>query len=220
MEQKKNKKRITAKIALMLGVVLLVLWGVLGTGASLAWFTDEDVELKNVFNFAEFDMELEYKNHNMDKYEPVDLDTNIFAEDALYEPGYTQLVYLKVKNVGEAEFKYKLSLDVRDYTLGKNIFGGDIYLPDHLRYGVLFSDSDEGLTRALAQESAKEKMEFLKLNTYTLNDEVVVAPGEERYVAVVVYMPESVDNVANFRGDVVPEVKLGVTVFAHQLGMN
>jgi hypothetical protein len=41
--------------------------------------------------------------------------------------------------------------------------------------------------------------------------------GEDaHYAALVVYMPEEVNNVANYRGASVPKVKLGITVHAQQ----
>ena len=36
------------------------------------------------------------------------------------------------------------------------------------------------------------------------------------YAALIIYMPEEVGNVANYRGITQPEVKLGITVFAQQ----
>ena len=52
----KNKK--FTKVAFALSICLLVLWGVLGTGTSIAWFMDETPELVNSFEFADFDLEV------------------------------------------------------------------------------------------------------------------------------------------------------------------
>ena len=41
---------------------------------------------------------------------------------------------------------------------------------------------------------------------------------ETAYVALIVRMPEEVDNQANYRGEVVPEVDLGLIVRATQQG--
>ena len=42
--------------------------------------------------------------------------------------------------------------------------------------------------------------------------------GLTRYAALVVFMPEDVDNVANYRDDVPPTVELGIAVYAQQAG--
>ena len=43
-----QKKKPFKKIALALSLCLILLWTVLGTGASLAWFTDTDEEVKKL----------------------------------------------------------------------------------------------------------------------------------------------------------------------------
>ncbi len=212
----KTERRLTARIALALGVLLFVLWSILGTGVSLAWFTDETQVVKNVFNFATFDFEVSYKNDTVTDYAPVEIDTNIFGDEALYEPGYTQVVYLKVKNISGISMNYRLSADIRSVTVGRSIFGSDIYLPNYLRYGVVFGDAEADLTRESARETAENEMEELTLNSYSEWDSVTLSPGEERYVTLIVYMPEHVDNFANYRGDAVPSVEMGLTVYAEQ----
>lgn len=214
---KLNKiKKYTAKIALAVGMLSLIVWGTLGTGTTLAWFSDESEEVVNVFNFATFDLELEYRNDEMTEYAPVVVDTNIFGDEALYEPGYTQLVYLKVRNASTIEMNYRLSIDARSVTTAKNVFGGDIYLPNYLRYGVLYSDAEPDMTREEAIERAQEEMQSLTLNAYSEWDSVTLAPGQERYVTLVVYMPREVNNFANYRGSTQPSVELGITVYAQQ----
>ena len=94
-----RKKNIPYKrIALALSLCALIIWGILGAGTSLAWFTDTSTELNNIFHFAEFDVEVSHRLTD-GKWEPVDSKTKIFDEEALYEPGYVQVVYLKVKNM-------------------------------------------------------------------------------------------------------------------------
>ena len=66
----------STKIALAVGIVLLTLWGLLGTGTSIAWFHDETEEVRNVFNFAVFDLNVEYRNHHMTDYDTLEIDTN------------------------------------------------------------------------------------------------------------------------------------------------
>ena len=102
---KRNIKKSYKRIAFALSLCLLVIWGILGTGTSLAWFTDTTPKIKNIFHFAEFDLEVSHLLDN-GEWEIVDEQTKIFDEEALYEPGYVQVVYLKVKNKGTRDFKF------------------------------------------------------------------------------------------------------------------
>lgn len=212
-----KNKRLTTKIALTIGVLLLILWSILGTGASLAWFKDDSPPIKNVFNFAEFDLALSYKNDIVTEYTPVELDTNIFGDEAIYEPNYTQVVYLKVTNNGTVDMRYRLSIDVRSVITAPGVLGNEIYLPNYLRYGVIFGNSEADLTRELAQAHSVKEMADLRFNIFSEWDEVTVAAGESRYVALIVHMPSGVGNEANYRGDTAPSVDLGITVYAEQI---
>ena len=152
----------------------------------------------------------------MTDYAPLETQTNVFLEDALYEPGYTQVVYLKVTNNGSVNMKYKLAIDSRSVTTAISVLGNEIYLPNHLKYGALFADSETMLNRQIAQDNAVINMAELRLNSFTKYDSIVVAPGQERYIALVVYMPTEVDNVANYRGATAPAVNMGLTIYAEQ----
>lgn len=209
-------KKNNIRIALVIGVVLLALWSLFGAGASIAWFHDETETVRNVFNFAVFDLDVEYRNHHMTDYDTLEIDTNVFGGEDLFEPGFTQVVYLRVRNASTVDMRYKLSVDQLDVTIGTNVYGQDIYLPNYLRYGVVFADGEEVLERDVARTIADKEMAELKLNDYSEWDTVALSPGDERYVAVVVYMPDTVDNVANYRGDNVPSVQMGLTIYAEQ----
>ena len=212
---KTNRKKLTTKIALTVGVLLLIVWSILGTSASLAWFSDESPVMENIFNFAEFDLEVQYRNRDMTEYAPLEMESNVFLDDALYEPGYSQVVYLKVINKGTVAMKYKVSVDVRNVTAGTSVLGNPIYLPNYLRYGVIFADAETILDREIAQQKATEDMADLDLNHFT--DSITVAPEGERYVALIVVMPTDVGNAANYRGDIIPTIDIGLTVFAEQV---
>ncbi|MBQ2863611.1 MAG: hypothetical protein IJE84_05485, partial [Clostridia bacterium] len=190
----------STNIALAVGIVVLTIWGLLGTGTSLAWFHDETEDVRNVFNFAVFDLDVEYRNHHMTDYDTLTIDTNVFGGEDLFEPGFTQVVYLKVKNASTVDMRYKLSVDEIDVTIGTSVYGQDIYLPNYLRYGVEFADGEEVLEREVARQIADRELSELRLNEYSEWDSVILEPGDVRYIAIVVYMPEEVDNTANYRG--------------------
>lgn len=215
------RKKSYTKIALTLSICLFVLWGLLGTGTTIAWFTDTSEVQKNTFFIGELDLVVSHKLEN-GTYEEIQSDTAVFNEEALYEPGYVQVVYLKVENKGDVPFEYKLAVDVNDVKVAQSVLGNDIYLPNYLRYGVLFGADEAWLTRetvkVIAEKEFPDETMNYPLNIYSERDSVVVQPNDERYIAIIVRMPETVDNVANYRGDIAPRVDLGITVKASQEG--
>ena len=69
--------------------------------------------------------------------------------------------------------------------------------------------------RLTARDSASNEWGALstwsKISPYTFDKEDVY-----HYAALIVYMPEEVGNVANYRGTDVPQLELGIKVFAQQ----
>lgn len=213
------KKRKWTKMALALSACIFVLWWALGTGATLAWFSDSDT-VRNEFQIGKLKINVSYRNDGMTEYMPLQGTTSAFNDGALYEPGYTQVVRLKIENHGDVDFKYKVAVTVEDFSVGKNIWGEEIYLPNYLRYAVVF-----GQTEADLQEQVKSRLEARKqasndwgmLGTWSEISPYTYDVGENaHYAALVVYMPEEVGNAANYRGFDVPQVKLGIAVFAQQ----
>ena len=217
-EGKAVKKIQYAKVALILSICIMLLWAMLGTGATIAWFTDVPDADENTFLVGKLDLAVEYKNDVVAEYTPVDSQTPVFNDEALYEPGYTQAVYLKISNNGNVAFDYRLSVDMLSYVDGINVDGSNLHLPEHLRFGVIFGATEAELDRALARENAVNDMEAYCLDTFSQKDTVTVEAGQVRYAALVVFMPEAVGNDANYRGGEVPQVDLGLTVYAQQAG--
>ena len=204
------------KIALALSFCALILWGALGTGASLAWFSDTSPDIQNVFHFADFDLEVSHRLPS-GEYAEVDSQTAIFDDEALYEPGYTQVAYLKVKNTGDRAFVFDTAITVNNYTPGNNVFHQPFLLQNHLKFGIITANTEAELlekvsTRAKAQAAATEK-----LGNYT-TDATQLEAEKETYMALIIYMPQETGNHANYRGQA-PTVSLGVIIEARQLGM-
>ena len=213
------KRRIFTKTALALSVCLMIIWCILGTGSSIAWFVDESPEIRNNFNFAEFKLVVSHKTEN--GYEEVKSNTKIFDDEALYEPGYVQVVYLKIENKGTVGFNYDLAVvpNLQTIVRAKNVYGQDIYLPEFLQFGVVFADTEAELTQKLANRSLTEQQATNALSSYTSEPGNLQAEGEA-FVAVIVRMPKEVGNVANYRDNNPPSIELGITVQAMQEGMN
>ena len=214
---KRNIKKSYKRIAFALSLCLLVIWGILGTGTSLAWFTDTTPKIKNIFHFAEFDLEVSHLLDN-GEWEIVDEQTKIFDEEALYEPGYVQVVYLKVKNKGTRDFKFYSSVNVNDCTVATNVFGSSFFLQDYLKFGVTVNYNENDMLNGVSDREVAKELAYKPLHNYH-TDTAVLKPQNEAYIALIVRMPEEVDNVANYRGDVKPNVELGITVKATQTNM-
>lgn len=221
-----NRRKFT-KIAFVFSMALIVLWSLLGIQSTIAWYKDETPVAKNTFDIQELDLVVYHKVG--DSWEEVDEDTKLFNEEALYEPGYTQVVYLKIENKGDVDFDYKMAVDMISFVPGESVLGNPIYLPNHLKFGAIIEKDEINLDRELAQSKARTDMhdgsemknEMLPLNTYSSEKgELDANLGEDSvdYAAIIIYMPEGVGNEANYRGDAIPEVQLGITVKASQRG--
>ena len=202
------------KIALAMSLVMMVIWGTLGTGTSLAWFTDTDNDVKNVFHFGSFELEVSHRLEN-GEWELVEQDTRIFNDEALYEPGYVQVVYLKVENKGTLPFDFKTAVSVTDYTVATNVFGQKFQLQDYLKFGLITAETEEKLFELVATRDLAEEVANMPLSNYA-SENTALAPGATTYMALIVRMPKSVGNPANYRGSVVPRVELGLIVTATQ----
>ncbi len=216
-------KKTYKKIALVFSLCLLILWGVLGTGASLAWFTDTSPEINNIFHFADFDLTVSYFDENKEWTE-IEADTTIFDNHALYEPGYVQIVYLKVENEGTVPFNFLTAVNVNGCIEATNAFGQPFMLQDYLKFGVITNIKEQDiLSGTLDREVAKnnatitvKEIADMPLHNYATTPAFLPSKGEA-YIALIVRMPEEVGNIANYRGTTVPKVELGVTVKAEQI---
>jgi hypothetical protein len=211
----KLKKHSVRKILLTLSLFLILLWVVLGAGTSLAWFADTSEAAHNVFNFAEFDLTVEYRDKN-GNYQDMEGATEVFDREALYEPGYVQVVYLRVTNKGTVPFRFKTAVRVTDYTEAINFFGQKFLLQNYLRFGMVSASSEAALDALVRPRENAVVYANTLLNNYPV-EHLQLQPKESAYIAVIVRMPEDVDNIANYRQEIIPRVELGLTVTATQL---
>lgn len=210
----KFNKSFFKKGALALSLCMFVLWLLLGTGTSLAWFTDTDAGVKNIFHLADFDLEVSHRLPD-GTYETIEGHTDIFNDEALYEPNYVQVAYLKVENKGSVPFDFRTAVNVVDYTVATNAYGQTFNLQDHLRFGLVFDETEEGMEEKVSTRAKAIAASNSKLNRY-YTDWAELEAGGTMYFALIVRMPKDVGNEANYRDDVVPTVELGVIVEAQQ----
>lgn len=217
------KRTTITKIALCCSICLMIFWAILGTGTSIAWFMDESPTAINTFDIGELNLVVSHKVGN--DYKEIKDDTKIFNQEALYEPGYVEVVYLKIENKGNVDFDYKLSVvpDLNSVVTAKNAYGQDIYLPEHLEFGLVLANSEAEVIqmvkdRQTAEQNAELPLdEYSALNTYDSAAHNLKVGGE-KYAALILRMPKEVNNVANYRGETPPSVELGLTVKATQEG--
>lgn len=203
------------RIALALSLCALIVWGILGTGASLAWFTDTSPEINNIFHFAEFDLVVSHRLTD-GKWQEVDSQTKIFDEEALYEPGYVQVVYLKVENKGTVPFEFSTAVNVNGCIEATNVFGQRFMLQDYLKFGLTVANTEEEMKNSIPNREKAVAIADLPLHNYD-TETAILAPGATKYIALIVRMPEEVGNIANYRGNTIPKVELGITVKADQI---
>ena len=209
------KKKPYKRIALVPTLCALIIWGIFGTGTSLAWFTDTSPEINNIFHLAEFDLVVSHRLTD-GKWEEVDSQTKIFDEEALYEPGYVQVVYLKVENKGTLPFEFHTAVNVNGCIQATNVFGQRFMLQDYLKFGITTANSENEMNNSVIDRNAAVKLADMPLHNYD-TETAVLNPDETKYIALIVRMPKEVGNVANYRGDTIPEVDLGITVKADQI---
>ena len=217
------KKMPYKKIALALSLCAVLIWAIFGAGTSLAWFADSSPELNNIFHFADFDLKVSYFDENKD-WSEIEADTKIFDEHALYEPGYVQVVYLKVENLGTVPFDFYTAVNVNGCIEATNVFGQTFMLQDYLKFGVITDVNETDILQGvLDREIAKENSQIpvkdiadMPLHNYD-TETATLQPDKSVCIALIVRMPEEVSNIANYRGDTVPEVELGITVKADQI---
>ena len=146
----------------------------------------------------------------------VDGETKIFDEEALYEPGYVQVIYLKVENKGTVPFNFHTAVNVNDCIVAKNVFGQQFMLQDYLKFGVVTADTEDEMKNSVPDRDAAVAIADMPLHNYSTNT-AELAAGGTKYITLIVRMPEEIGNVANYRGETVPRVELGITVKADQI---
>ena len=191
-----NNKRAT-KRALLTSVMALVMCVVMLVGTTFAWFTDTASTGVNKIQAGNLDVKLMYST-DMQTWKEATDQTKLFDDNALWEPGYTQVVYLKVVNAGNLALKYEAGFS-KNYTSnrGKNVNGDWYRVDNYLKIGTAETEtkfaSREAVWTAIA---ATEKT--LAKDVMLTNDWVTLKAREEsKPFAVAIYMPTSVGNEAN-----------------------
>lgn len=214
---RQEKKVGGTKRALLTSVLALVLSLAMLAGSTFAWFTDTASTGVNRIVSGNLDVGLEYWDKESGWLDAED-SKDLFDENALWEPGYTQIVYLKVKNNGNLALTYAMQITPVHETVGVNVDGEEFKLSDYIKFGwTTFTADENGTPVALDREAAQTGVgEGAQLGK-TLHRQVAepMKASAEELVALVAWMPENVGNEANY-STVQPTIELSLKVLATQ----
>ena len=204
----------TTKRSLLASVFALVLCVAMLVGSTFAWFTDTATTGVNKITSGKLDVKLSYaKDKNCTEWAEVKNTTKLFDDSALWEPGHTEVAYLKVENAGNLALKYQLSVNVANEVSGTNVNGESFNLSDYIKMGVVENQSTSFADRNAARTAVEATAQNIK--TSTVDGTIAANDTNAQYVALVVYMPETVGNEANY-GTKAPSIDLGVKLVATQ----
>ena len=209
MTSKSTKRAlITSALAILMCAAMLI-------GTTFAWFTDTASTAVNKIQAGNLDIELEYSK-DFTEWIKVNDTTKLFEESALWEPGRTEVVYLRVKNAGNLALKYTLGIYNLYENRGKNVAGDFYYLSNFVKLGAAEADAAYA-DRAAAISAVQDSAKTLK----SIGDTGVVgadlAVNNEKVYAMVLYMPTEIGNEANPKNKSwAAKVSFGIRVSATQ----
>lgn len=218
---RQEKKVGGTKRALLTSVLALVLSLAMLAGTTFAWFTDTASTGVNRIVSGNLDVGLQYWGVGEDgkkTWLTAENSEELFDENALWEPGYTQIVYLKVKNNGNLALTYAMQITPVHETVGVNVDGEQFKLSDYIKFGwTTFTADENGAPVALDREAAQTGVGDGAQLGKTLHRQAAepMEAGAEEMVALVAWMPENVGNEANY-STVQPTIELSLKVLATQ----
>ena len=215
---RQEKKVGGTKRALLTSVLALVLSLAMLAGTTFAWFTDTASTGVNRIVSGNLDVGLEYWGGAESGWLTAENSEDLFDKNALWEPGYTQIVYLKVENNGNLALTYAMQITPVHETVGVNVDGEEFKLSDYIKFGwTAFTVDGDGAPVALDREAAQTGVGGGAQLGTTLHRQAAepMEAGAEELVALVAWMPEDVGNEANY-STVQPTIELSLKVLATQ----
>lgn len=183
------KTKSTKRALLMSALALLACVSML-VGSTFAWFTDSVTSSNNKIVAGKLDVQLWMDTG--DGYEDISKATDSIFNmltnkaqnnnaDTLWEPGKTQVAYLKIVNGGTLALKYSVALKV--YDVEKD-------LHEVMQYAIT-PDATYGTVKAWDADNGKQVV----LGTQTVTDaDVAMNPGDEHVFALSIHMLEEAGN--------------------------
>ena len=187
----------TAKRALIFSVLATFLCVAMLVGTTFAWFTDSATTGTNQIQAGNLDVKLMYSK-DMVTWKEATAETQLFDNNALWAPGHTEYIYLKIVNNGTLNLKYSTEF-AHNYNVsrGMNVLGNRYYVGDYLKIGTAQVDAAFA-DDAAAQAAIAANEKALKKGVHFTEGLIPLAAGASTDpFAMVVYMPASVGNEAN-----------------------
>ena len=205
----KNRKILVSSMIMIISCCLLF------AGTTFAWFSDSVTSNNNIITAGNLDVELEY-SYDAKDWKTVDADTYVFNQEALWEPGYTEYVFLRVSNKGSLSLKYTLALRTAEQ-VGTNVNGEEYKLSDYLTVSAVISDVIEPgkLSRKGAEAILANGTNEVGFGV--LSKSAALLKGEADYVQLVIGMPSSVGNEANPQKGKEAKISFALDLIATQL---
>ncbi|MBO4584895.1 MAG: hypothetical protein J5756_07535 [Clostridia bacterium] len=216
-----TKKR-SAKNAFISSLVMLCLCVTMLVGTTFAWYTDSVTSGRNTIVAGSLDMTVTVRtvdNNQQVTWETVDATTPVFPDNLSFEPGAVHVAYIKVTNTGDLAFKYNVKAVVDNEIQGTNHDNQKFSLSSYLKFKAVPVDDVFG-SRAEALTALGDNPPALTSASIT-DDGVYLAAGDPDpfvMLALIIYMPEDVGNIANpLPGDAnKPKITFGIDAIATQ----
>ena len=192
--------RKSTKRALLGSVMAMVLCLAMLVGATFAWFTDTASTGVNKIQAGNLDVALEYST-DFKTWNKVTDTTKLFEDSTVWEPGRTEVVYLRVKNAGTLALKYTVGMYNINEGKGKNVAGEYYYLSDYVKLGAVETTAAYADREAAINAVNAEARTLKSIGSSAIIGEdqmVMLAPeADAKTYALVLYMPTEVGNEAN-----------------------
>ena len=192
--------RKSTKRALLGSVMAMVLCLAMLVGATFAWFTDTASTGVNKIQAGNLDVALEYST-DFKTWNKVTDTTKLFEDSTVWEPGRTEVVYLRVKNAGTLALKYTVGMYNINEGRGKNVAGEYYYLSNYVKLGAVETNAAYADREAAINAVNAEARTLKSIGSSAIIGEdqmVMLAPkADAKTYALVLYMPTEVGNEAN-----------------------
>ena len=192
--------RKSTKRALLGSIMAMVLCLAMLVGATFAWFTDTASTGVNKIQAGNLDVALEYST-DFKTWNKVTDTTKLFEDSTVWEPGRTEVVYLRVKNAGTLALKYTVGMYNINESRGKNVAGEFYYLSNYVKLGAVETTAAYADREAAINAVNAEAKTLKSIGSSAIIGEdqmVMLAPeADAKTYALVLYMPTEVGNEAN-----------------------
>lgn len=195
MEERSIMKYISRKMLVL--VMALAIAAASMIGGTYAWFTDSVSSGSNVIKSGNLDIEMYYSDELNGNYVNAENSADFFG-NILWEPGYTMVKYIKLKNAGTLALDYTLDILVNGFPPDITIF--DTSLANVLDLYYMKNPNQSISNRDLSSMEDKGTLsKFIWSGTGSAPIETGFAsdsllPGEEVIIALALHMQESAGN--------------------------